>query len=71
MAAISAIATLQLSAALADAPTDRIALSNAAEYLTKHWRLRSNHFRHHQSLDKSGATVSYCEPVHNNSAEMK
>jgi hypothetical protein len=35
MAAISAIATLQLSAALADVPTDRIALSNAAEYLTK------------------------------------
>ena len=35
MAAISAIATLQLSATLSDVPSDKVALNKAAEYLTK------------------------------------
>lgn len=35
MAAVSAIATLQLSATLSEVPVDRIAFNNAAEYLTK------------------------------------
>jgi hypothetical protein len=35
MAAISAIATLQLSATLSEVPIDKIALNKAAKYLTK------------------------------------
>jgi hypothetical protein len=35
MAAISAIATLQLSATLSETAADKIAMNNAAEYLTK------------------------------------
>lgn len=35
MAAISAIATLQLSATLSDLPSDKSALNKAAEYLKK------------------------------------
>jgi hypothetical protein len=35
MAAISAIATLQLSATLSDTPADKLAMDKAAEYLTK------------------------------------
>ena len=35
MAAISAIATLQLSATLSDVPSDKTALNKAAEYLKK------------------------------------
>jgi hypothetical protein len=34
MAALSAIATLQLGATLAESPADKIAMSKAAEYLT-------------------------------------
>jgi hypothetical protein len=35
MAAISAIATLQLSATLSETDTDKLAMNKAAEYLTK------------------------------------
>jgi hypothetical protein len=35
MAAVSAIATLQLSATLTEVPEDKIAMSKAAEYLTR------------------------------------
>jgi hypothetical protein len=35
MAAVSAIATLQLGATLTDVPEDKVALNKAAEYLTK------------------------------------
>jgi hypothetical protein len=45
MAALSAIATLQLGATLAESPADKIAMSKAAEYLTNALALQLRIFR--------------------------
>jgi hypothetical protein len=59
MAAISAIATLQLSATLSDVHTDKIALSKAAEYLTKALASQIKSFQESLITKDEGSAAPY------------